>query len=236
METLPPWLPPPTVVLALGLVPLGVRACTEHLGQVHLGGGKVETSELQERKRRSRFESFKACLPYWSFLNECVCVFYALLAVLTDDTKAFGFYTSATGLLCLDVLINLMYVYGSIQSLRRDTCILFAVSFLCVTAVPEGFEKCQMLGRLVLLLLMPDRDIFFKLQVLMIPVNVWVESMKTSDADENNLINMVLSELLGHVGIYLILQRLSSSNGNLLNCVESTNDREVLRNVGPRNN
>ena len=232
METWQPWLPPAPLVLALCLGPLGVRACTDRLGRVSLVGGGVEAPELQARKRRSRFESFKGCLPYWSFVNECICVFYALLAVLSSDSlSAQEFHTSATLILGLDVLLYLLYAYSSIDSMRRDTCIAFALSFVCITfAVPSGFEKCQMLGRLVLLLLVPERDTFFKLQVLMVPVNVWVDCMKTSDADEMKLINMILSELLGHVGIFLILRSLSSPKSNLLNSLDSRNDSNVGKN------
>lgn len=162
-------------------------------------------AEHQRQKRQVLYQGFKKTVPLWILLNDLTVLFlifinaFCILLQLKQELSL-GFMG---GVLLLGMTLRYVMHTGHQHSTARDTALIFFVASGGMMAAPAQMQPLAMLGRAVILEIVPEPSLYFRLQLVTTPLTVVLWWWLKAPMDEMDVMCLMFNELIGVFGLLL---------------------------------
>eukprot|EP00435_Cladocopium_sp_Y103_P059349 s13_g21.t1 len=171
---------------------------------------RTEDAEHQRQKREVLYQGFQKTLPLWVLANDFTAIFLILINAFCllqlQQEFSIGFMLSV---LLLGMTLRYVMDTGGQHTTVRDTVLIFFVASSSMILAPVQMQPLAMLGRAVILEIVPEPSWYFRLQLATTPLTVvllwWLKP--PMDSMEMDFMCLMFNECIGVLGLFLAHSR-----------------------------
>jgi len=171
---------------------------------------RTEDAEHQRQKREVQYQGFKKTLPLWILCNDFTTIFLIFINIFSllqlKQAMAMTFCASVP---LFGMTLRYVMDTGGQHSTTRDTALIFFMVSGAILSAPVQMQPLGMLGKAVILEIVPEPSLYFRLQLATTPLTAilqwWLKP--PMDAMDMDFMCLMFNECIGVLGLFLAHSR-----------------------------